>query len=63
MGMKKDRIEGVSECIIMGQSMSVGTGAMKVVRTLGITEKEFGRRESAFEEAWKGVLPTVAAAA
>lgn len=32
--MKKDDIEGVSECIIMGQSMSVGTGAMKVVRPL-----------------------------
>jgi DNA-directed RNA polymerase III subunit RPC1 len=26
----------VSECIIMGQSMSIGTGAMKVVRPLEI---------------------------
>ncbi|EME46598.1 hypothetical protein DOTSEDRAFT_70566 [Dothistroma septosporum NZE10] len=34
--MKKDDIEGVSECIIMGQSMGVGTGAMKVVRPLNI---------------------------
>jgi DNA-directed RNA polymerase III subunit RPC1 len=34
--MKKDDIEGVSECIIMGQSMSVGTGAMKVIRPLNI---------------------------
>ncbi|KAK4503760.1 hypothetical protein PRZ48_004675 [Zasmidium cellare] len=34
--MKKDDIEGVSECIIMGQSMSVGTGAMKVVRPLNL---------------------------
>ncbi|KAI9845198.1 MAG: hypothetical protein M1838_001838 [Thelocarpon superellum] len=34
--MKKDRIEGVSECIIMGQSMNVGTGAFQVVRRLGM---------------------------
>lgn len=64
MGMKKDRIEGVSECIIMGQSMSVGTGAMKVVRTLGITPAEMKRKTSAFEEAFANVRPaTVAAAA
>lgn len=62
MGMKKDRIEGVSECIIMGQSMSVGTGAMKVVRTLGITEKDCMRKTSAFEDAWKNVQPVAAAA-
>ncbi|KXT03047.1 hypothetical protein AC578_672 [Pseudocercospora eumusae] len=34
--MKKDDIEGVSECIIMGQSMSMGTGAMKMVRPLNL---------------------------
>jgi DNA-directed RNA polymerase III subunit RPC1 len=34
--MKADEISGVSECIIMGQSMSIGTGAMKVVRPLEI---------------------------
>jgi DNA-directed RNA polymerase III subunit RPC1 len=34
--MKKDDIEGVSECIIMGQSMSIGTGAMTVIRPLNI---------------------------
>ncbi|ANB12611.1 DNA-directed RNA polymerase III core subunit RPO31 [Sugiyamaella lignohabitans] len=32
--MKTDKIEGVSECIILGQSMSIGTGAFKVVRPL-----------------------------
>lgn len=53
IGMKRDRIEGVSECIIMGQSMSVGTGAMKVVRKLGITDADLGRKSSAFETAWK----------
>jgi DNA-directed RNA polymerase III subunit RPC1 len=63
VGMKRDRIEGVSECIIMGQSMSIGTGAMKVVRRLGITEAEHGRKKSAFESAFAGLPKTVAAAA
>lgn len=36
MRMKRDDIQGVSECIIMGQSMSVGTGAMKVIRPLAL---------------------------
>ncbi len=34
--MKTDRIEGVSERIIMGQSMKVGTGAFQVVRSLNL---------------------------
>jgi len=53
VGMKRDRIEGVSECIIMGQSMGVGTGAMKVVRKLGIKDEEVKVRRSAFEAAWE----------
>ena len=55
VGMKKDRIEGVSECIIMGQSIGIGTGAMKVVRRLGIEEGQIKTRKSAFEGAWEGV--------
>ncbi|KAK3709098.1 DNA-directed RNA polymerase III subunit C1 (rpo31) [Vermiconidia calcicola] len=31
---KKDEIRGVSECIIMGQSVGLGTGAMRVYRPL-----------------------------
>ncbi|KAM3425098.1 hypothetical protein BST61_g7062 [Cercospora zeina] len=46
--MKKDDIEGVSECIIMGQSMSVGTGAMKVVRPLNLEGTENGTSMSIF---------------
>jgi DNA-directed RNA polymerase III subunit RPC1 len=54
-GMKTDKIEGVSESIIMGQTMSVGTGAFKVVRKLhfepeGIQVKP---KPTAFETAWK----------
>lgn len=56
IGMKRDKIEGVSECIIMGQSMSVGTGAMKVVRKLGINEGEIKARKSAFEGAFASSL-------
>ena len=66
--MKKDRIEGVSECIIMGQSMGVGTGAFKVVRRLGLEsggERRgaeegdgergvgIGKKETAFENCWR----------
>jgi len=52
-GMKTDRIEGVSECIIMGQTMAVGTGAFQVVRRLGLTQREsFVQKPSLFEDAW-----------
>ena len=51
--MKRDRIEGVSECIIMGQSMSVGTGAFKVVRKLGMPARAVGRKETVFEDVFE----------
>lgn len=52
---KVDRVEGVSECIIMGQPVGLGTGAMKVVRRLGMEEGvDFGRKSCAFEDAWEG---------
>lgn len=54
--MKSDRIEGVSECIIMGQSMSVGTGACKLVRKLGLEESEWvGRKETVFEDCFEEI--------
>jgi len=52
-GMKTDRIEGVSECIIMGQTMSVGTGGLQMVRRLGIAPGEIVTRPTVFEDAWK----------
>lgn len=52
-GMKTDKIEGVSECIIMGQTMSVGTGAFQVVRRLGLEAKHTAQKPTAFEDAWK----------
>lgn len=51
-GMKSDLIEGVSECIIMGQTMSVGTGAFKVVKPLGLKPSDTQRKATAFEDAW-----------
>ncbi|KAK2738077.1 DNA-directed RNA polymerase iii largest [Colletotrichum kahawae] len=51
-GMKTDQIEGVSECIIMGQTMSVGTGAFHVVRRLALEKGDVGQRKTIFEDAW-----------
>lgn len=51
--MKRDKIEGVSECIIMGQTMSIGTGAFKVVRKLGLEEGGWlGKKETVFEDCY-----------
>ena len=55
-GMKKDAIEGVSECIIMGQTMSVGTGAFKVVRKLGLKDTDVKAKPTSFEDLWKWEL-------
>ena len=52
-GMKTDQIEGVSECIIMGQTMAIGTGAFHLVRRLGISAKQQPRRQPVFEGAWQ----------
>ena len=49
---KTDKIEGVSECIIMGQSVGLGTGSMKVVRRLAVEEGVVGKKATIFEDAW-----------
>jgi DNA-directed RNA polymerase III subunit RPC1 len=51
-GMKTDRIEGVSECIILGQSMTIGTGAFNVVRRMGLPDWFLGKKPTLFEDAW-----------
>jgi DNA-directed RNA polymerase III subunit RPC1 len=51
-GMKTDQIEGVSECIIMGQTMSVGTGAFHVVRRLALEDGDIGQKHTIFEDVW-----------
>ncbi|KAG7194147.1 DNA-directed RNA polymerase III subunit [Scheffersomyces spartinae] len=48
--MKKDKIEGVSECIILGQTMSVGTGAFKMVKSSNYTERDLSKKPTLFEK-------------
>lgn len=50
--MKTDRIEGVSECIIMGQTMTIGTGSFNVVRRMGLSEFDLEQKPTLFEDAW-----------
>ncbi|KAF2110809.1 hypothetical protein BDV96DRAFT_650427 [Lophiotrema nucula] len=49
---KIDAIEGVSECIIMGKSVGLGTGAMQVVRPLKIPPEALQMKRTMFEEGW-----------
>ncbi|KAK9464793.1 hypothetical protein V1512DRAFT_278045 [Lipomyces arxii] len=49
--MKTDLIEGVSECIILGQPMRVGTGAFQLVRqTKTESGAKFGEKPTLFED-------------
>jgi DNA-directed RNA polymerase III subunit RPC1 len=59
---KVDRIQGVSECIIMGQSTNIGSGAFKVVRPLNDLYTDGGhgladvkRRRCRFDELAKAM--------
>ena len=49
---KVDTIDGVSECIIMGQSVKLGTGAMEVYRPLNLQEGDIGVKPTMFEAGW-----------
>ncbi|KIX00695.1 uncharacterized protein Z518_09760 [Rhinocladiella mackenziei CBS 650.93] len=52
MAGKIDKIEGVSESVIVGKTMTVGTGSVEVVRYLNIEGKDKSRRPTIFEDAW-----------
>ena len=56
--MKTDPVEGVSECIIMGQPIRSGTGAFHLIRRLGIEPHHIEPRPTLFEDAWKEELKT-----
>lgn len=47
--MKNDKIEGVSECIILGQTMSIGTGAFKLVKSSNYDKKVLRMKPTLFE--------------
>ncbi|EXJ88840.1 DNA-directed RNA polymerase III subunit RPC1 [Capronia epimyces CBS 606.96] len=49
---KIDKIEGVSESVIVGKTMGVGTGSVEVVRYLNIGGKDKKKRPTVFEDAW-----------
>lgn len=51
-GMKTDKIEGVSECIIMGQTMTIGTGSFSMVRRMGLPEYKLEQKVARFEDVW-----------
>ncbi|KAK9450860.1 uncharacterized protein V1518DRAFT_158462 [Limtongia smithiae] len=60
--MKTDLIEGVSECIILGQPMRIGTGAFQLVRETGMNSGEnFGAKPTLFEDLCSDPTVTVAA--
>lgn len=53
-GIKRNHIEGVSECIIMGQTMSAGTGAFRVVRRLGLRDGvDVKKLQMQIEDLWE----------
>ncbi|KAI1624964.1 DNA-directed RNA polymerase III subunit C1 [Exophiala viscosa] len=49
---KVDKIEGVSESVIVGKTMNIGTGSVEVVRYLNVDGKDKGKRPTVFEDAW-----------
>jgi DNA-directed RNA polymerase III subunit RPC1 len=49
---KTDTIDGVSESIIMGQSMKLGTGALQVVRPLYLGKEDLKVQRTMFEDGW-----------
>ena len=54
---KVDKIEGVSECVIVGKTMRLGTGTVEVVRGMnlrkdGTVNADVERRSCVFEDAW-----------
>lgn len=52
MCLLQDTIDGVSECIIMGQSVKLGTGAMQVVRPLYLGAEDLAEKKLMFENGW-----------
>ncbi|CAK9439903.1 uncharacterized protein LODBEIA_P40030 [Lodderomyces beijingensis] len=59
--MKQDKIEGVSECIILGQTMAIGTGAFKLVKSSNYDQKVLRRKKTLFESCCEAPAAAVAA--
>lgn len=54
--MKTDSIEGVSECIILGQSMGVGTGAFQVSKPVQTSSDWIPQRETFFDDLCENLI-------
>ncbi|KAL9624327.1 MAG: hypothetical protein Q9160_001574 [Pyrenula sp. 1 TL-2023] len=48
-----DRLDGVSESVIVGKTMGIGTGGVDVVRSLGWEGKMFERGSTIFGDFWE----------
>ncbi|ODV87760.1 hypothetical protein CANARDRAFT_5073 [[Candida] arabinofermentans NRRL YB-2248] len=55
--MKNDLIEGVSERIILGQTMSIGTGAFKLAAKSNVTPGSLTMKGALFENLCNGIVP------
>ena len=54
---KIDPIEGVSECVVVGKTMGVGTGSAEVVRNMHWREMDTSMQPTTFEECWAELHP------
>ncbi|KAK2845277.1 DNA-directed RNA polymerase III subunit C1 (rpo31), partial [Arthroderma sp. PD_2] len=52
---RRDAVQGVSECIIMGKTILLGTGSMEVVRDLKLLDSHVGKKKTVFDDAWKDI--------
>ena len=56
--MKNDKVEGVSERIILGQTMGIGTGAFKLAAKEKTKTKKLVRKETLFDKLCNGIVPS-----
>lgn len=54
---KNDKVEGVSERIILGQTMGIGTGAFKLSVKNDIPEERLKPKDALFENLCNGLIP------
>ena len=50
---KTDKLDGVSECVIVGKPMRVGTGSVEVVRNMNWSERFIKQEPTIFDDFWR----------
>ncbi|AOA70277.1 RNA polymerase III subunit C160, part of core enzyme [Komagataella phaffii GS115] len=58
--MKKDLVEGVSECVILGQTMTIGTGAFQLVKKTETQRGQLVAKPTLFDDLSEGKSISVA---